>query len=281
MIGSVGEVILSDPIIRKAKPMERKGARRGHAQGNARPGFTLVELLVVVAVIALLLSMLAPALGKAKVYANTAICQTNLNNIGRAAMLYAADNKNYVPRDYWYGCNVPGHNDYKHYLFAAKLAPYLGGTEIAEADQDRDPVIYKVLKNLPVFLCPSVKKEKFVLTYVVNGMDFEVYRTRRSYTSGPASCLDDLPGAPTRIFYVMESNIAMLDPERFGIYDVLYPGNMPFNGTTPNDYPRAIRYDDNRHDGRTTMVFFDGHCERRDLHPDDLPLSIFNPLAPN
>ncbi|KKK79296.1 hypothetical protein LCGC14_2834930 [marine sediment metagenome] len=70
----------------------------------------------------------------------------------------------------------------------------------------------------------------------------------------------------------------MLDPFRFGIYDVLYRSNMPFDGTTPNENPRAIRYDDKRHDGKTTLIFFDGHTEPRYLHPDELPMTILNPL---
>ncbi len=259
--------------------MQPRQRQRGQGRRSIRSAFTLIELLVVVAIITLLLTMLIPSLGKAKVYTNTTLCQANLNNIGRGAMLYAAKNNNYVPRDYYYGCNDPYSPDYKHYLFAAKLAPYVGGTEIREADQNQDSVMYEALKDLPVFVCPSVKKEKFVLTYVVNGMDFEYYQRSGNYASGPASSLEKLPAGPASIFYVMEANIAMLAPDWFGFYDVLYPDTMPFIGTTPNDYPRAIRYDDNRHDGRTTLLFFDGHCERRDLHPDDLPLTLFNPMA--
>jgi len=246
-----------------------------------RPGgFTLVELLVVVAIISMLVSMLAPCLTQAKILANTTICNTNLHKIGRAMQMYAQDYNNFVPRDYWYGCRNPNSYDYGHYLYAAKLIGYLGESPFPTKYDDNDERIYDALEDMRVFKCPGVHDEEFALTYVVNGMDFKYYKMTGGYTSGAASSLDDLPDQPAKIFYVMEANIAMLDPHRFGLYDVLYPGNMPFQGDTPTEYPRAIRHDDMRHAGRTTMIFFDGHAETRDLHPDDLSISIFNPMAP-
>ena len=209
------------------------------------------------------------------------LCQAQLASLGRAYHAYANDNDGFVPRDYWYDCNNPNSSQYTHYLFAAKFTEYLGAPIIPEAYQDSDSEIYESLEPLSVLRCPGVKDDRFVLNYVSNGMDFDYYQRTGGYTSSKASSLNDLPAPPSEIFYIMEANIAMLDPHSFGIYDVLYPGNMPFQGGVPSEYPRAIRHDDKRHDGRTTLVFFDGHCEPRRLHPDDLPITVFNPLATN
>ena len=62
--------------------------------------FTLVELLVVLTIIALLMSLLLPTLGKAKAQANAVLCSTNLRNLGQAIHLYATDNKQMVPPGY-------------------------------------------------------------------------------------------------------------------------------------------------------------------------------------
>lgn len=58
--------------------------------------FTLVELLVVISIIALLISLLLPALSKARSAAQTAICLSNLRQIGIANHLYADANKQAV-----------------------------------------------------------------------------------------------------------------------------------------------------------------------------------------
>src|SRR5438045_1992308 len=78
--------------------------------GSTANGFTLVELLVVIGIIALLISMLLPTLGKARQAADAIKCSANLRQIGTAFSMYAVDYHNYYPSAYMKDTATPPGN---------------------------------------------------------------------------------------------------------------------------------------------------------------------------
>ncbi len=62
-----------------------------------RSAFTLIELLTVIAIIGILAAIIIPTVGSVRDSAKASTCLSNLRQVGLAAIVYANDNKNFLP----------------------------------------------------------------------------------------------------------------------------------------------------------------------------------------
>jgi len=69
---------------------------------QSKSGFTLVELLVVISIIAILLAVLMPSLSKAREQARSTVCKSHIKQLTLAASLWSEDHDGYVVAGMWY-----------------------------------------------------------------------------------------------------------------------------------------------------------------------------------
>jgi prepilin-type N-terminal cleavage/methylation domain-containing protein/prepilin-type processing-associated H-X9-DG protein len=119
-------------------------------------GFTLVELLVVIGIIALLISVLLPALNKARQAAKSTVCLTNLRQMGTAWELYLNQNKGHLPYYIWHNAPTGGTSDLSDFVWRGYWLGILSergvqpnGSICPEATEPMPFDIHSIDANLP------------------------------------------------------------------------------------------------------------------------------------
>lgn len=120
-------------------------------------GFTLVELLVVIGIIAVLISVLLPALGRAREQAKRTACLSQLRQCMQLTLIYATENRGFLPHR---GPNAPqppeafcsvGNENKAGYDMRLLFSPYLKGWDINKPNR--------------IFYCPGMDGTDLLLRF--------------------------------------------------------------------------------------------------------------------
>ncbi len=170
-----------------------------------RKGFTLVELLVVIGIIAVLIAMLLPSLQKARAQANSIKCMSNLRQIYTYATIYATDNQGWcLPANMlksrweagdWYGILA-------RLYFKANLASngsYLYG---AAAFNEIDKTALG-----PFLYCPANNRATYDATAGLNTEGLTVTPLRYTYTYNRGFGDYDKDSTQTNVQYTCKKRV--------------------------------------------------------------------------
>ena len=245
---SAGRAFLGVGAVRL--PMADGGSRM------RRDGFTLIELMVAISVISILMTLVMPALGRARSVARSVHCSSNLRQLASAWQLYGDDYRGYCMPQVWYRASPPifwwGANGNPADYEVGFLRPYL--EEAAGIDN--------------VFDCPEQPWGSYIpqgaargptTTYGYNGL----YLAPQASGWGVASAkthwktIGEIAG-PSQVFVFADTALDWTGHGRVSNNCYIDGPMVPWGSSwNKNGYP-TLRF---RHQGRAIVAFADTHVD--------------------
>jgi prepilin-type N-terminal cleavage/methylation domain-containing protein/prepilin-type processing-associated H-X9-DG protein len=264
-----------------------------------RQGFTLVELLVVIGIIAVLIAILLPVLNRARQAANAVVCLSNLRQIGTATRIHQHNHGGFLPLGGDIFISSPltpermGDSSMTRYVyyrdganwrpapFPAALARSLGH----DIRLDSEANMVEDLENsgiLRIFSCPSHDPQpgRWVQSNWNNWYSpmlpasYSLNEAIAGWSTNPESRMRgnaNRAPAHTETMLLMDgvgrvefSNERLLTVWNSGRPRNLFEASIGSNAGNPSSFDPA------RHRGRINIVFLDGHAESVEMSPGGL-----------
>jgi prepilin-type N-terminal cleavage/methylation domain-containing protein/prepilin-type processing-associated H-X9-DG protein len=234
---------------------------------GARSGFTLLELLVVMAIVAVLAGLLLPAVGAVRTAARSAVCGSQFRQIGMGVLAYANDWDSLLPPGYFQACSPPGVSIPAGSYAAWCDSPWVGAYVEAPALINGEPM--SGVAPAP-WRCPADRGRKGPACYprtMSYGLNL---RLCTAFGALPG----DWTGALVPLARLSRTSALLLGTEtcmpRWASH-MISAGPLPEQGVDEVAWAVARQPDYiwSRHRQRSTFLFADGHVQLRgNPHPE-------------
>ena len=218
--------------------------------------FTLIELLMVVAIVGILMSIIFPVIGAVCDAAHSVRCTSALRQIGMGCILYAKDYRGFVPDAY---TGIGG----------------IAWNQLIDSYLDTDAATFKDTSKL-MWECPMWKRHPSVIPYGSEDPNSDYWRIF-GFGMNPRLQLQTREYVPIGVpdsRYISNDRWFSLTPKSFRFDSISFRSNRALIGDSTNnriytDAPALIwtvkdglpsHNDPERHHGRANYVFCDGHA---------------------
>ena len=267
----------------------RVGGVAGLLQAQVSRGFTLVELLVVIGIIAILIAILLPSLSAARSQAKTVTSLSNLQQIGVGLLQYRLDNKGMYPVASW-----PSNPSRPRHRWVDAIWPYMKSTEVYMSPQLTEderrrmnkPFNHMCDQNANPGTRPDTKYwggYGYNWQYLGNGRQFagvgpfQAKDGAQIRKSAETIAVADTDGSKNGTLLYTSEGVYVIDPPLMSM-DIGSkgsrkssatpgPGNYGYTGGNDED-PLHRATPAERNKGKVNIVFCDGHAEsmkRKDM----------------
>ena len=238
--------------------------KRESGSVNNKKGFTLIELLVVISIIALLLSILMPALNIAKKKASAVVCMVNTKNLSLGWFMYQEDNNGRIMSALMNGQEKAGgpivgwigtpRDEAGFYSDIAGATPVTDEDEIRGIEKG---AMYPYVKDPDVYSCVGDKVKS-----IYDG-------TEKLVTYAIPRCLYGFPNEPDNNSQIKKYSEIRMPAQRYAFVETAEARNFIAGGSFVMAAPEYTGRDEwgwwgpmaINHAGNSILGFCDGHAE--------------------
>ena len=220
-------------------------------------GFTLIEWLVVIGIIAILAAILFPVFAQAREKARQTSCLSNCKQLGTALQLYVDDfDETYPPKTSTVAADMPTDTSYPCYKFSGYWVDFWFGGGQSRTWMDS---IFPYVKNINMFKCPSGSKKGpgYGFSTCMQGL----YSNSGDTNSWTAPTISMIKSTSETVCFADASRandlcIVGIQPSYFWTESMLTERGVEDYFQTVAGYQSALR-----HNGGANFTLADGHAK--------------------